>query len=71
MFTSYITKVKPNIIPVGVHPQLSHKGLPMDGGGLVAGGSHIHSGSCLELDNFHHFSDTRMMFKSLWLLFAT
>jgi hypothetical protein len=64
MFTSYITKVKPNINPVGFHPQLlSQNGLPMDGGGLVAGGSSVHSGSCLQLDNFHHFSDTRMMFK--------
>jgi hypothetical protein len=37
-FTEWVTKVKPDVISVKIHPQLSRNGHPMDGA-LVGAGS--------------------------------
>jgi hypothetical protein len=37
-FQDMTTKVKPDLNQVEVHPQLSHKGFPMDGAALLHSG---------------------------------
>jgi hypothetical protein len=37
LLTDLVTKLKPNINPVEIHPQLSHNGHPVDGAVVGAG----------------------------------